>query len=251
MREPRPAHRRFAVAAAGLVALLLTAPGTTRARWSDSEAVPGTTLQAGRLDVALDGSAPLDDLVLLPGDSTSATLTVRNAGNVPLDYTVTITGTHPDAKDLAGALTSDVRLCGGGTPGATPLAPGATDQVCVDVGLPPTAPESLAGAATDLTVAVHASLRSWTDAAVSGTHLATPTLAAPTLSCAGALGTLTASWDPVPGATGYRIHSGLLGGTVQEVGPGTLSTVLTGTGLIRVQALFGSSWASAASNECS
>jgi hypothetical protein len=244
----RGAGRRW-LAAAGAAALLLTVSGTTEARWSDSAAIPGTALRTGRLEVAVDGSAPADRLALLPGDTTATVLTVRNAGDVPLDYTVAVTGTHPDAKDLAGALTRDVRLCGGGSPG--PLAPGTEDDLCVEVGLPAGAPDALAGAATDLTVSVHATRDGWTDeAAVTGTHLATPALTPPTLTCAGTLGSLTAAWDPVPGATGYRIHSGLLGDTVQDVGPGTLSTMLTGAGLIRVQALFGS-WVSPDSDECS
>lgn len=263
---------RLRVAATLGVLLVFGVDGTTGATWSDADTITGTTIKTGRLDVkvngldAVTGYAPLDVSGLVPGTSAAAVLTVSNAGNVPLAYTVSTTGTNADGKGLFAALarkvTADAAVTpaasGGtcaGTPlvGATTVAAAASGKVCVEVSLPPTAPASLAGAATDLTITVDSTVsNAWTDSGdVTGTQLTAITPTAPTMTCgAAALGSITVSWNAVSGATGYRIHYGTLGGTVEDVPASTLNKSFVGvSGLASVQAIFGSAtWISASSN---
>ena len=263
--------RKLLLAAFVTALLVLGISGTTQARWSDSATITGTDLRTGRLDLtvngqdAVSGYAALGVSNLVPGGSSAGVLTVGNAGNVPLDYAVSLTGTDADGKGLAAALVTTVTdadtttgtTCGGTPLGAgTTLAPGATDRICVEVRLPSTAPASLAGAASDLTVTVDGNVNhAWTDAAaVTGSHLGAVTLTAPVLSCGlAALGSITLNWAPVPGATAYRVRSGLLGDTVQDVPANQTSATFAGvSGTASVQAIFGSTaWLSPASNQLS
>ena len=261
--------RKLLLAAFVTALLVLGTSGTTRARWSDSATITGTGLHTGRLDLTVDGQdaltgyAALDASTLVPGGSVAGVLTIGNAGSVPLDYAVSVTGTNADGKGLAAAVVTTVTdadtttgaTCGGAALGAaTTLAAGGSDRICVEVSLPSTAPASLAGSASDLTVAVDSDVNhAWTDtAAVTGSSLATVALTAPTMSC-GSLGVASAtlSWNAVPGATGYRIESSaLLGGGVLDVSANTLSKTFTGVaGTATVRAIFGSAtWLSPKSN---
>lgn len=247
--------------------LVLGISGTTQARWSDSGTITGTAIHTGRLDLTVDGQdavggyAALGVSDLVPGGSSAGVLTIGNAGDVPLDYAVSLTGSNADGKGLAAALVTtvtDADTTTGSTCGGTPLAavttlaPGATDRICVQVQLPGTAPASLAGAASDLTVTVDGDVNhAWTDhVAVTGSHLTTVTPTAPVLSCGpAALGSITLGWTAVPGATAYRVHSGLLGNTVQDVPATQTSITFTGvSGTASVQAIFGSTtWISPSS----
>jgi hypothetical protein len=182
-------------------------------------------------------------------------LTVSNAGNVPLDFAVAVTGTNADGKGLAAALTrtitpagsTDGVTCGGTALGAsTRLNAGFSTPVCVQLALPTDAAATLANAGTGLTVTVHGTVRNaWTDdAPATGSTVATPALTAPVASCNG---TLSVKWSGVPGATAYRVY--LAGLQVQQVPAGTLTATLTVAGAVTVRAVFGSgSWVSANSN---
>ena len=118
---------------------------------------------------------------MVPGDTTAAVLTIKNNGTAPLNYSATSVGLNGDTKSLATALTVKITLdtttsgggravtCGGtaiagsGTTigltatnllsSATPrtLAAGATEKLCIQVGLPINANTSLQGATTNLT----------------------------------------------------------------------------------------------------
>lgn len=259
--------RKLLLAAFVTALLVLGISGTTQARWSDSGTITGTDLRTGRLDLTVDGQdavsgyAALGASTLVPGGSTAGVLTIGNAGNVPLDYAVSVTGSNADGKGLAAALVTTVTdadtttgaTCGGTALGAaTTLAPGSTDRICVEVRLPSAAPTSLEGAASDLTVTVDGDVdHAWTDAAVvTGSHLAAVTPTAPVLSCGPAgIGSISLSWTAVPGATAYRVHSGLLGNTVQDVPANQTSVTFTGvSGTASVQAIFGSTdWISPSS----
>jgi hypothetical protein len=85
------------------------------------------------------------------------------------------------------------------------------------------------------------------DSTFAGTSLRTVKIVAPDVKCGRTLlGSLTVGWDAVPGATSYVIHYGPTGGLEQTVGPDTLTrTFVGGTGLVSVQAVFGSpTWVS-------
>jgi hypothetical protein len=273
-------RNRVLAAVAGLAtATVLAGSGVTAAGWSDVATIPGTSMRSGLLDLRVDGQdavadyAPLDLSLLVPGRTTAAVLSVANGGNVNLSYTLATSGTDPDGAHLLGALAlkvtaattttpaaSGATCAGTALPGSTgsaggplvstprTLAPGSSELLCVQVLLPSSAPASVAGAVTDLTITADAVLGGWSDSvAVAGSRLATAALTAPTISCGlAALLEITVSWTAVPGATAYRIHSGLLGGTLTTVSADTLSATFVATsGVVSVEAVLGSStWVS-------
>lgn len=253
--------RRLRFGAGLALLIVLSVDRTTLATWSGSAVLPGTSMTTGRLDVNVNGQdapsafAALTTATLVPGGSVAGVMTVRNAGNVPLGFTVAVTGTNADGKGLAAALvrtfttatTSDGTTCGGSTLGATTsLAVGASTPVCVQLALSSSAPVTLAGATSNLTVMVQGTVRNaWTDdAPAAGSHVGTAQLTAPVISCAGPM---TVKWDAVPGATGYRVY--LAGVQVQQLPAGTLTATLGSVGVVTVRAVFGSaSWVSPDSN---
>ncbi|HEY0950564.1 SipW-dependent-type signal peptide-containing protein [Nocardioides sp.] len=260
-------------AIAGLaVVLLLTVDQGTWALWSDSGTVPGGPIRTGRLDVRVNGQdaladyAPLDLPQLVPGQTAAAVLTVSNDGNVPLTWTASTAGTNA-GNGLLGALIlrlTDATSTGGSTCGgsalpgsattaggallatARTLAPGASEQVCVQVGLPAGASSALAAAATDLTISVEAATGSWSDTAdIAGVGLAAVPLTPPTVTCTGVLGlNLTMTWAEVPGAREYRVFD-VLGALIQTVPAGGLLQATLGalTGAT-VKTVFGDEWVS-------
>ena len=250
------------LAAALALLLALTVDHGTAARWSDTGSVPGGEIRTGRVDLRVDGQdaiagyAPLDLPRLVPGATAAAVLTVANAGNVPLQWTAATAGTNPgDALlgavqvRMTGASSVTGSTCGGTALSGTPrdLEPGASETVCVQVGLPADAPVALAGTSTELTIAVQGSTMGWSDAAtVGGVDLAAVELVPPAVRCAGLPGVdLAVSWTPVPGATEYRVVGGL-GiplGTVAAGDP--LEFVLGALTGATVRAYFGGSWVSA------
>lgn len=260
---------------AGLAVVLLLSVGQgTGALWSDSGTVPGGTVRTGRLDVRVNGQdaladyAPLDLPRLVPGQTAAAVLTVSNDGNVPLTWTASTAGTNA-GNGLLGALsllvtgattTGGATCAGSALPGsattaggallATPrtLAAGASEQVCVQVGLPAGASSALAAAATDLTISVEAATGSWSDTAdVAGVGLAAVPLTPPTVTCAGVLGlNLTMTWTEVPGAKEYRVFDVL--GTLIDTVPagGVLQATLGALTGVTIRTVFGSEWVSPA-----
>jgi hypothetical protein len=149
----------------------------------------------------------------------------------------------------------DIRVAAGDCDGALldvrTLAPGHSQQICVVISLPGTAPAAVAGATTALALVVTAVNGGWSDtASVPGSSVSTAALVAPTLSCGSAmLGSVVLGWDAVPNATGYRVHYGPSGNIVETVPAGILSRTFAGmVGTATVEALFGSpGWVSAPS----
>ncbi len=172
-----------------LTAVLLPLGLGAAATWPSAVAVwtggvvATSTVATGRLDLTLDGAqgptttwSGLTVSGLLPTDVVHASLTVANAGTVPLTWSLATTVTGSTA--LAAALTVGVRevasSCSAATwPGGTvlaaesagltsaavagrPLAPGATAVLCVRVTLPSGAASSLQGTSVTPSFAVTA-----------------------------------------------------------------------------------------------
>ena len=100
-RRPPRRGRRLALAAwiGGVVVALTLGVGGTMAFWSDQATVDTGALEAGRLDVTLNGElqgqggvvtdTQFQIATLVPGESFARIIAVGNGGTVPLDYTMT------------------------------------------------------------------------------------------------------------------------------------------------------------------
>jgi len=159
------------------------------AYWTDDVTISGATFTAGTLDLEVDNADPFTGLTVLsmsdmvPGNTSAQVITIENSGTVPLKYTMAggLTGTGASAYSSAGALQLTVVLngtksgsgststCTGGTTLLTPtaltdttttslvarrpsspLAPAATESLCVQVTFASVAPSSLQGASVDV-----------------------------------------------------------------------------------------------------
>ncbi|MBZ5738493.1 hypothetical protein [Nocardioides mangrovi] len=256
-------RERAWVVVLGVVAALLVLLGPvrgTQARWSESEALTGTAVRTGALDLRVDGQdalalPALSGTDLLPGAVLTRIVTISNAGSVPLTYTWASSGTDPDGRHLAAALDRSWRsvtggACGSALPaGPRSLAPGASESVCLRIALPDDASASVAGSTTRLTFEVDSAVGGWTDEApVETGTLTTMVLTTPAITCT----PLSVSWATVPGATAYRILDAHSGAVLSTLSTGTLTQLLGGVfGSVEVQAVFGTSgWASAPSAAC-
>lgn len=177
-------------AALSLGVVLSVASTGTFALWTDSATVTGMTFTGGTIKLNLkDGTGAnpfLDDLTgytslnlatMVPGNSTAAVITIKNAGTAALTFVASSSATNPDTLNLAGALvakvTADSATGGSGLavtcPGTaiassgtslngslltTPIALNAssTTTICVQVTLPSGANTSLQGATTNVTL---------------------------------------------------------------------------------------------------
>ncbi len=146
----------------------------TAAAWTNPAAVSGTTIATANVDLRVQGLNTVTNYGgltmsnLAAGLTTAGVLTVRNDGNVPLRYYVDASATNPDGKGLAAAL--EVKVTSNGTTTGTQpnrtcanaaladtassfttgfvgsaasprsLAAGATETLCIQAGLPSTAP---------------------------------------------------------------------------------------------------------------
>lgn len=146
---------------AGAIAIGLLGTGGTYALWSDHRVVAGHVASgtAGLTinNVATHPISGLDFTKLLPGSSvgTSAPLTVKNTGAVPL----TVTPGSATFGDPSGTLASQLvvaihqaatcSLTPVGTPATSSapfvLQPNATTTICVEVQLKSTAPANVQG----------------------------------------------------------------------------------------------------------
>lgn len=239
--------RVIALAGTVLTLLVLMLGNSTAASWTSSATIPGVQVQTGVLDVQVGGRDLVDDLTgltgmdLLPGDHVETTLTVTNAGSVPLDFSVTLAG---DGGDLIGALS--MGMFAGDCSGPIPihsLAPGESAHLCVRVALRDAADPSVAGAETALTLMVSASNGGWTDSVpLTGSTLSAIHRTPPTLRCASGLLLGVQSGH---GATAYRLLDAA-GHLVRGVAAADVANVLgTVFGVVSVQAVFGSdTWVS-------
>ncbi len=268
----RVPERRWIATGAALVALVVAGAAPTAAGWSDAQAVPGTVIHAGSIDLRVDGvdgitdSTALDLTELVPGQSAATILTLDNAGTVPLAWTASTSGSNlgsglvgalhllvTDASSAAGGACGGTQLAGSTTSAGGPLvttartlAAGGSEQVCVQVDLPAGASGTLASKSTDLTISLQGANGGWSDTAdIDGVNLATVSMVPPTVTCSGLLGVnLTMNWTEVPGATEYRVLDAL-GNLLQTIPAGGVLQASIGalTGAT-VEAVFGSSWVS-------
>ena len=159
-----------ALAAAGAIVLGVLAGGGTFALWTAAApAAAAVTLQSGSATLT---ATPLDlsAIGLYPGRIVYAATTVRNTGTTPLALTIDPVTSTAAATPFSTAVavtvgnTSSVADCATGRVPATiattvgaagsdlqlTLAPGASQLVCVGVGLPHNAPAAAAGAAASV-----------------------------------------------------------------------------------------------------
>lgn len=170
-----------------LVAVVLVlAAGPAWGYWTARRDTPAQRIDLGVLDLVVNDADPLTTFALpnatamYPGTSTAAVLTVRNAGTLPLSYYAEASATDPLGSALrftvtAGTVTGSApnQTCTGAVlagplslgPTTGPLlasdaarrtlAAGASEQLCLQASLPTTAPASLQGTTTALTVVFH------------------------------------------------------------------------------------------------
>ncbi|MFS3129541.1 hypothetical protein ACLM5J_14165 [Nocardioides sp. Bht2] len=161
---------------------------TTSAFWTDQVTVNGSTFSAGNLDLVLNdnpsdavGMTTLTLTGMAPGNSAAGVLKVANTGTVPLAYDASSVVTNPDGKNLGGLLT--VKVTGAAaTTGSAPtatcagtalagtgsllagalvttkrvLAPGASENLCIQVTLPTSAGNAYQGSTTAATFTFNA-----------------------------------------------------------------------------------------------
>ncbi len=155
-----------ALAAVGVTSLV------TGALFTDTEPVSASDFQTGTVDIVAAHSATqtLESLNMAPGDVAYGVVPVSNGGSLELRYAVEVTGINAQPEDLAGELQLDVYASvascdAAGVASATPigtlaagvpitpitivgnqaigqdsgdrvLAAGASEDLCVSVGLP-------------------------------------------------------------------------------------------------------------------
>lgn len=168
-------ENKLRLALAGTVVLVVVATtGTTRALWHEEASIKPGTVTTGNLELLAEGQPEtylfdaLSQANLAPGDVSSAPLTITNGGSTDLVYqleavtTGSTNATTPATADidLASALTlsvTDDAICDGTEPhsgvktlyqgplstaafAGSRLAPSSSEELCVTVGLPDTAP---------------------------------------------------------------------------------------------------------------
>jgi predicted ribosomally synthesized peptide with SipW-like signal peptide len=169
----RPGPRLVAPVLALGAALVLFPTGGTLAAWTDRATVGADGLTTGRLDLAVDGAGGQDttharpDLSLqgmVPGESSSATVVVANAGDADLRWSAAVTaggGLGPALEVelwLGGRASADdttyprTESCTGGVrllPGDPVRTDrGASRDLCVRVSLPATVDDAYQGRTT-------------------------------------------------------------------------------------------------------
>ena len=185
-RRVRRNDRVRALLCLGLLGGLATT--TSLAAWTDDVDITGASFTAGTLDLTVNNADPYTGATALgmtamrPGSTSAQVLTVRNAGNVALKYTLVggLSGANASSYATASALRLTVVLggtvsgsgttatCTGGTTlyGPTPLtatastsllgarpaatlAPAGTEALCFQISFDSAAPASLQGLPVD------------------------------------------------------------------------------------------------------
>jgi len=104
------AGRKLALTVLVLLALAVFLTAGTMALFTDAQGVPGNGFTTGTIDLT---TAPTSAVVTLgnmaPGDVTTNSLVVSNAGTLPLRYAITSVATNADAKGLKDQLVLDVK----------------------------------------------------------------------------------------------------------------------------------------------
>lgn len=156
----------------------------TSAYWTDQATVTGGSFTAGTLDLKVGDPAVDDDPPafttafamsdMVPGNTKDAVLLVRNAGSIPLTYTVTAAATNAGGgADQLGsairvtvvagtscastpALQTEVAPSAVSINRSTPLAAGASENLCFRATLPANASSALQGKNTAITLTLNA-----------------------------------------------------------------------------------------------
>ena len=185
-RHSRPLRAVRIRAALALGTVLCVGTTATLAYWSDSVPIEGVRIETGILDLKINGSDKLTNYTALslsgmvPGNSTAAVLTVRNAGSVPLDYHADASAGGALGSALAVKVTGDSSVTGSGSSRTCAgsrldgtgtafvddlvgsesaprrLAPDSSETLCVQARLPADAASSLQGARTNVSFTFNA-----------------------------------------------------------------------------------------------
>lgn len=160
-------HGRRLQVAAVVAAVGLGSAGVASMALFTDDAQVQVTASSGTLDITVDGdqgnptpkqiTLPLS--VFKPGDTTSTTLTIHNAGNLPATLTVAVAGTGPsalgaqlDATLAASGVTPASAKANGVQLDAVPLPAGADVPVTLTLSLPADTGNSWQGVTDTLTV---------------------------------------------------------------------------------------------------
>jgi Camelysin metallo-endopeptidase len=187
MHRPHPTRlgrrtRRLAIIATIASSTAMVGAGAyTLALFTDSTASAGNAFVVGTLAIGVSPSSALITLSgMVPGDSTTGTLTVSSTGNSTLRYAMTTAATNPDGKALRDQMTlvvktKDTNTAGcanfngtqlfsgtlaagaigdptqGAQGGDRTLAGGASEVLCFRAALPGSTGNAFAGAGTTAT----------------------------------------------------------------------------------------------------
>jgi hypothetical protein len=187
MHRPHPTRlsrrtRRLLLTATIVSSTAMVGAGAyTLALFTDSAASGGNAFVVGTLAIGVNPTSALITLSgMVPGDSTTGTLTVSSTGSATLRYAMTTSATNPDGKALRDQMTlvvktKDTNTAGcstfngsqlfsgtlaagaigdpaqGGQAGDRTLAGGANEVLCFRAALPGSTGNAYAGAGTTAT----------------------------------------------------------------------------------------------------
>lgn len=167
LRQWSRANSRRLQVAAVVGALGLGSAGVASMALFTDDATVKVTAASGTLDITVNGdqgnptpkqvTLPLS--VFKPGDTTTTTLTIHNAGNLPATLQVAIAGTGPtalgaqlDATLTAAGVTPATAKANGVHLDAVPLTAGADVPVTLTLSLPANTANSWQGVTDTLTI---------------------------------------------------------------------------------------------------
>lgn len=180
-RLGRQTRRLLIIATIASSTAMVGAGAYTLALFTDSAASGGNAFAVGTVTIGVSPTSALVTLSgMLPGDSTTGTLTVSSTGNATLRYAMTTAATNPDGKALRDQMalvikTKDTNTAGcgnfngtqlfngtlangavgdpaqGAQAGDRTLAGGAAEVLCFRATLPGATGNAVAGAATSAT----------------------------------------------------------------------------------------------------
>ena len=182
-RGPRSIRIRAALALGVVACVGVTG---TYAYWTDTAPVSGVTISTGTLDLKINSADSLPSYTALnvsnmvPGNSSAAVLTVRNAGTAALTYYADSTASGTLGSAFTVKVTADTATGGSGASKTCPgtaltnsgssfgnnligssanprgLAASASESLCVQVTLPNGAASSLQGSSSNITLTFNA-----------------------------------------------------------------------------------------------
>jgi hypothetical protein len=156
--RPRRTRQLLLVATIALAMASVGAGAYTLAIFTSSATNGANAFTVGTLTIGLSPASALITLpAMVPGDSTTGTLTVSNGGNATLRYAMTTAATNPDTKALRDQMTLVIKTKDTNTGGCTnfngtqlysgTLANGALGDVTVGA---QAGDRTLAGAASEI-----------------------------------------------------------------------------------------------------